>query len=96
MSDPQTPRTAAPGFAHVARSGPTPTGGIFRFVGLTLLGVGLIMTGLSLGYLIDLINGTSTNYTAMDTNFFRTVEIAAVIAGVGVLFLGLAAYFDSR
>lgn len=67
-----------------------------KMVGMILEGVGAVVSGLSLSFLIPVINGSSSNYQSSETALFNTLEAGIIIIGIGVIVLGIGAYLESR
>jgi hypothetical protein len=71
-------------------------GGLIKMVGLVVEGVGVIVSGLSLSYVVTEVNSTGNNAVTLYTNFFHTLEAGIVISGVGVILLGIGFFVGSR
>ncbi len=71
-------------------------GAAIRLAGLVIEGGGVILSGLSLGYIITDVNGNGTNYVSLETNFFSTLEAGIVVCGVGIVILAVGIFLQSR
>ncbi|MFY9716970.1 MAG: hypothetical protein WAK40_03430 [Thermoplasmata archaeon] len=65
-------------------------------VGFIVEGVGILVSGASLHYLLQLINGNGNNAQTLYNSLFNTLEAGVMIAGVGVIVIGIGLYLESR
>jgi hypothetical protein len=64
--------------------------------GLLIEGVGIIVSATSLGYVVDELGSNGNNAIQLYTNFFHTLEAGIIVAGVGVMVLGIGLFVASR
>ncbi|MGB6501188.1 MAG: hypothetical protein WBG19_07305 [Thermoplasmata archaeon] len=90
----------APGSADSARISVSPSstdwrshGGLVKMVGFVTEGIGVIVSGLSLHFLLELVGGTGS--LSIYTNLFDTLEAGVILAGLGVILIGLGYYLES-
>jgi hypothetical protein len=65
-----------------------------KMIALTLEGIGIIVSGLSLGYLVTGFNGVFGGASPF-TSFLNTLEAGLIIAGIGAIVLGIALFVES-
>jgi hypothetical protein len=65
-----------------------------KLLGQLLIGSGIILFGVSLGYLSCEVTGACVG-NASEISFFNTLELGAIVAGMGVMVMGFALWMDS-
>jgi len=72
-----------------------PIAGAIKMTALILEGFGIIVAGVSIGYLVNSINNLTGNTAGDFTSFLNTLEAGVVISGVGAILFGIALLIDS-
>jgi len=72
-----------------------PISGAVKMVALLLDGIGIIISGASLGFLVNSLNSSIANSTTAFTSFLNTLEAGIIIAGVGAILLGIGMLLES-
>ncbi len=88
------PPPGAPTFPHPPAPGQL--GNLVRASGTALIGVGVIVAALSFSYLIQIIKAVGNSSTSVAVNFYQTLEIGGILAGVGLVLVGVGAYLSGR
>lgn len=65
-------------------------------VGLLIEGVGVIVSGVSVHYILQLITGNGSNANSLYTSFFNTLMAGVITAGVGIIVIGVSFLFGSK
>jgi hypothetical protein len=65
-------------------------------IGFIIEGVGILVSGASLHYLLQLINGNGSDAQSLYNSLFNTLEAGVMIAGVGVIVIGIGLYLEAR
>ncbi len=65
-------------------------------IGFIIEGVGILIAGLGLHYMVTLINSNGNNTASIYTNLFNTLEAGVVIGGIGVIVIGIGVYLAAR
>ncbi|HTP54953.1 MAG TPA: hypothetical protein VML94_08380 [Thermoplasmata archaeon] len=71
-------------------------GGLVKMIGFVIEGAGILVSGASVHYFLDLINGNGLNTQSLYNSLFNTLEAGVMIAGVGVIVIGIGLYLESR
>jgi hypothetical protein len=80
--------------------GPTPNrttdrrslGRIVKMLGFVTEGIGIVVSGLSVHFLLELVGSAAS--LSIYTNLFDTLEAGVILAGLGVILIGLGYYLE--
>jgi hypothetical protein len=70
-------------------------GGAALLVAEILIGIGVIISGLSLANISCVAGSTCTSWSVSEMNFFNELESGIIIAGIGVMLLGVGMLLQS-
>ncbi|MCI4360132.1 MAG: hypothetical protein L3J91_00350 [Thermoplasmata archaeon] len=93
-SAPQYPYYPGPGMMMPRRNW-KPIAGAVKMTALTLEGFGIIVAGVSIGYLVNSINNVTASSSSNLTSFLNTLEAGLIISGVGAILFGIGLLIDS-
>ncbi|MCI4354202.1 MAG: hypothetical protein L3K06_02415 [Thermoplasmata archaeon] len=71
-----------------------PIAGAIKMTALILNGIGIIVSGVSIGFLVNGINNPLGSSSTI-TSFLNTLEAGIIISGVGAILLGVGLFLES-
>ncbi|MGA7922833.1 MAG: hypothetical protein WCA77_02520 [Thermoplasmata archaeon] len=88
---------AYPNYAMARQPSWKVRGGILKMFGIITEGIGILVSGLSIGYLVSVLNptGVAANSVSNETGFLNMLEVGIIISGIGLVFLGIGMYAES-
>jgi hypothetical protein len=70
------------------------TSGVVKLVGQIVIGTGIVLVGCGFGYLSCSVSGSCTG-TQPALDFYNLLEAGTIVAGCGVMVMGIALFLES-